>query len=42
MQPLQSPTLFMNSDAKIRYYQEKINHYQFLIDERKKKQANKK
>lgn len=36
--PLQS-TMFMTPDAKIQYYQEQINHYQFLIDQEKKKQA---
>jgi hypothetical protein len=42
MQPRQSPTVLMNSDQKIQYYQEQINHYIFLIDQEKKKQAEKK
>ncbi|MGD0340273.1 MAG: hypothetical protein ABSA76_00995 [Bacteroidales bacterium] len=42
MQPRQEPTLLMNSDAKIQYYQEQITHYQYLIDQERKKQAEKK
>jgi hypothetical protein len=42
MQPRQEPTVLMNSDAKIQYYQEQIAHYQFLIDQEKKKQSEKK
>jgi hypothetical protein len=42
MQPAQKPTYMMNSEAKIQYYQEQINHYQFLIDQEKKKQEVKK
>jgi outer membrane biogenesis lipoprotein LolB len=36
-QKVQKPTWYMNSDSKIQYYQEQINHYQFLIDQERKK-----
>jgi hypothetical protein len=42
MQQQQKPTVLMNSEAKIQYYQEQITHYQFLIDQEKKKQELKK
>jgi hypothetical protein len=31
----------MKSDEKIQYYQEQINHYNFLIEQEKKKQSEK-
>ena len=34
-------TYMMNSASKIQYYQEQINHYQFLIEQEKLKQAKK-
>mgnify|MGYP001614772714 FL=1 len=34
-------TVLMTSDQKIQYYQEQISHYQFLIEQEKKKQAEK-
>jgi hypothetical protein len=37
IQPRQKTTVIMNSDQKIMYYQEQINHYQYLIDQEKKK-----
>jgi hypothetical protein len=37
MQPRQTPTVLMNSDAKIQYYQEQITRYQHLIDLEKAK-----
>jgi uncharacterized lipoprotein YajG len=36
-QNVQQPTLLMNSEAKIQYYQEQIDHYTFLIEQEKKK-----
>jgi len=36
-QNIQRTTLFMNSDSKIQYYQEQIDHYNFLIKQEEKK-----
>jgi uncharacterized protein YceK len=42
MQPVQRPTYMMNGPAKIQYYQEQIDHYNFLIEQEKLKMAEKK
>jgi hypothetical protein len=39
---MQELTILMNSQAKIQYYQEQINHYQFLIEQEKLKAETKK
>lgn len=36
-QKAQTPTTFMNSQAKIQYYQEQIDRYNFLIEQERKK-----
>jgi uncharacterized lipoprotein YajG len=36
-QNVQKPTWWMNSQSKIQYYQEQINHYQYLIDQERAK-----
>ena len=36
-QKRQEPTMFMNHQAKIQYYQEQIDRYNFLIDQERKK-----
>jgi hypothetical protein len=40
MEHRQKSTLFMNHDAKIHYYKEQIQQYQYLIDQEEKKSAN--
>lgn len=37
MQKRQEPTLLMSGPAKIQYYQEQINRYNYLIDQERKK-----
>jgi uncharacterized protein YceK len=41
MQPVQKPTYMMNSSAKIQYYQEQIDHYNFLIEQERAKATKK-
>jgi uncharacterized protein YceK len=41
MQPVQRPTYMMNSPAKIQYYQEQIDHYNFLIEQEKTRVSKK-
>ena len=36
-QKRQEPTMFMNHQARIQYYQEQIVRYNYLIDQEKKK-----